>query len=134
MPKRFLTYSRSQPARTILAVAAVLSFLAGIFIFTPWYVPVGVAPAVSTVLQVSHVAGGVVTIAVAGFALWCVKNGTPCWISRGAFALFLWYLLIALTRMLFANPLSLTWLLPFTVAMILSVIYIEQRFICRRDA
>lgn len=128
MPKRLITYSRTQPARVILTIVAYLTFVAGLWVITPWYLPLLGLPAVSTVLSVSITVAGIVNCAAAVPGIIGVRKNQPINIARGAYWLFVWYAFVTLTRMFFMAS-SLSWVPTLIIALIMAVIYIEQRYV-----
>lgn len=129
MSKTLIKYSRTQPARMILAIAAYLTFIAGLWIITPWYLPLLGLPAVSTALSVSLTVGGIVNCLATLPALYGVKKNCPKALARGAFYLFLWYMFVTLTRIIFNGFFGLGWVGTMIIALIMAVVYIEQRYV-----
>lgn len=133
MPKRLLTYSRTQPARMIVLIVASLTFVSGIWIATPWYLPL-VLPSASTAIGVSITVAGVLNSLSALPALWVFRKNTPTAVARGAFWLFLWYTFVTLTRIVITGGLSLGWVATLIIALVLAVIYVEQRYVAATTA
>jgi hypothetical protein len=136
MPKRLITYSATQPARAILAVACIITLLAGLFIFTPWFEPSALTPAVSTVYNVSIYAGAVVNLLVTLPGMLGVFTNRPKWIASGAFAMFVWYLFVTVARLTSAVvPVTmLLWVPHLIVSLVMAIVYLEQRTLVRREA
>lgn len=132
MPRRFLTYSRTQPARTILASITVVTFLAGLFIMTPWFYPVSEVAAAAS-LDWSRFAGGLLNTIVCIPGFLAIKRNTPKSLANGAFYLFIWYTFVTFTRIATQGVLTLTWVPVAIIAIVLSVVYIEQQFLARRE-
>lgn len=128
MPKRLLKFSRTQPARMIVLIVGVLTFIAGIWIAMPWYLPL-VLPSASTAIGLSITAAGVTNSLSALPALWVFKKNTPKAVARGAFWLFLWYMFVSLTRIIITGGLSLGWVTSLIIALIMAVVYIEQKYV-----
>lgn len=133
MPKRLLVFSRTQPARMILGIVALGTFLVGIWILLPWYLPLSL-PAASKALGVTVMIAGCINACVSVPALYAAfwKN-CPKAIARGAFWLFLWYMFVALTRMIFAGS-ALGWVTVLIIALIMAVVYVEQRYVAATTA
>lgn len=127
MPKRLIKYSRTQPARMILLIVATLTFLSGLWVATPWYLPL-VLPSASTAIGVSVTVAGILNSLAAVPALYVFKKNTPHAVARGAFWLFLWYTFITLTRIIITGGLSLGWVTTLIIALVMAVVYVEQKF------
>lgn len=127
MPKRLITYSRTQPARMIVGVVALATFLSGIWILCPWYLPLAL-PAASKAIGVSVTVAGVINVLVSLPGLYAFKKNCPKAIARGAFYLFCWYMFVALTRMVFVGS-ALGWVTVLIIALIMAIVYIEQKYV-----
>ena len=129
MPKRIIAYSKKQPARAIIIAVCGLTVLAGIFMFTPLYGPVEAAPLFGGPVQVIGIyltAAVNILLSLPGLIGVYLKNQRL--ISRGAFSMFLWYLFIAMSRaFMFPFPGRLLWLPALMVALIMGVIYLDQK-------
>lgn len=128
MPKRLLVYSRTQPARMIVGVVALFTFLAGIWVICPWYLPLAL-PAASKAIGVSVTIAGICNALVSLPGLYAFKKNCPKAIARGAFYMFLWYTFVALTRMIFGGVPALGWVAVLIIALIMAIVYIEQRYV-----
>jgi hypothetical protein len=111
MPKRFLTYSRTEPARTILWTVATLS---------------GTFQAVALCLGgVAVLPNTVIVVGVAAWAVWACKKNNIKHMARSSFWLFLFWLFSGLSRLfLTPHPSQLMWVPFIVVAMVMSVVYL----------
>lgn len=133
MPKRLIIYSRTQPARMLVGITAILTFLAGLWIVLPWYLPF-VLPAASTAIGVSVTLGGALNMCASLPGLWAFRRNCPKAIARGAFWLFMWYMFVTLTRMVFVGVAPLGWVVTLIVALLMAVIFLEQRYVAATTA
>ena len=129
MPKRILVFSKKQPARTIIMVVCGLTLLAGIFMFTPFYGPVEATPLFGgPVSFVGIVATAILNLLAAIPGLYGAWKNNRRWMWRGSFNMFLWYLFVALSRLiLFPYPGRLLWLPALMLALVMGVLYLEQK-------
>lgn len=113
MPKRFITYSRTEPARTILFSVAVLTVLMQ----------------VGAVLLTGAWAAIPNALVVAGVCIWsaraCVKNNMAH-MTHSSFVLFLMWLWSGLQRVFVLSPdvAQLLWFPMVIVAVVLAVVYL----------
>lgn len=126
MPKRILHISRTQPARTILFIVGLITLIAGLWLFTPWYVAAGTAPAVAKAFSWPVMAAAVVNTLAAVPALWACWKNTSTHLARGAFYMFIWYLFVTVSRVVLGNPATLTWVTTLIIALVMAVVFIEQ--------
>lgn len=133
MPKRFITYSRTQPARTIIATVSVLTFLASLFIFTPWFIPLATTPAAAAAFNWPIYLGAILNAVACIPAMVGIKKNTPRALSLGAFWLFIWYLFVTITRLVTGAALGLTWITTLIVCLVMATLYLEQGAQARRD-
>jgi hypothetical protein len=111
----------------ILLITGTFTFLAGIWIALPWYLPL-VLPTASTAVGVSVTVAGVLNSLAAVPALFAYKRNNPHTVATGAFWLFLWYTFITLTRIIITSGVSLGWVTSLIIALIMAVIYVEQKY------
>lgn len=111
MPQRILTYSRTEPARTILWVVALMTLLAqaGAMVID-W--PVGIA-----------------NFAIVGpvclWGIWSSSTNKMKHMSRSSFALFLIWFWSGLMRLLIApDPTMLLWVPFLVVSACMGVVYL----------
>lgn len=109
-----------------MLITGTLTFLAGLWVLTPWYLPL-VAPAASTALGVSVLIGGFLNSLASLPALWVFRRDCPKAVARGAFWLFFWYSFVTLTRIILTNGVSLGWVASLIIALIMAVVYVEQK-------
>ena len=127
MPKRIIIYSRTQPARMIVLVVGWLTFLSGLFIFTPWFTPSEMTPAVVAMISAPALVGGVLNFIASVPALLAVQRNTHQSLSTASFLMFMWYLFITLTRLfVITEPSTLQWVPTLTIALIMAIVYLEQ--------
>jgi hypothetical protein len=112
----------------IVLITGTLTFLAGVWILTPWYLPL-VLPSASTAIGVSVMVAGVLNTLATLPALWVYRKNCPKAVARGAFWLFLWYMFVSLTRIAFTGGVSLGWVATMIIALIMAVVYVEQRYV-----
>lgn len=130
----FLDTSRTQPARTIVGVIAILTILAGLWIFTPWYIPFTASgPAFTAAFNVGQVVAATVNTLVCLPAVYAAYTGRTRHIARGAWWLFIWYTFVTMTRLVVYPLGSLYFITSGIIAVVLSIVYIEQKFLARRD-
>lgn len=113
MPKRFITYSRTEPARTILftvsILTAVMQTLAVIF-----------TGGLSAVLNLALVLG------ICVWGTWSAANNSVRQMSMSSFWLFVMWLYSALVRLLVTtgDPTQLLFFPMLVVAVVLATVYL----------
>lgn len=118
--------SKTQPARTILLVVGVITLIAGLWLFTPWYVAAGASPAIAKAFSWPVLAAAGINTLAAIPALYAVWKNTQAHLARGAFYMFIWYFFVTVSRLVLGNPASLTWVTTLIIALVMAVVYIEQ--------
>lgn len=114
-----------------MAVVVFLTFLAGLWLLTPWAIPALQAPAVSAGFNWTPLIGALINLAVCLPALWAVRQGTPKAISWGALVMFNWFLFVVLVRLILMPLGSTAFVTPLMVALIMAVVHIEQSAISK---
>lgn len=135
MPRRIVEYTKKQPARAMILIVAVLTMLAGFFMFTPFYGPLESAPLFSgPIAAVGIWITAIINIVIGIPALYGVYKAKTKWTSNGAGLMFAWYLFIALSRAFaFPYPGRLLWLPPLMVSLLMGVIYLEQKDLLHKE-
>lgn len=112
MPKRFIRYSRTEPARTILFLVAALTFLMqGLFVGL--HFGLGLVPNL------------LIVGSFCSWTLWSAVTSNVKHMSMSSFWMFMVWLWSAISRLLFsADPAQLLWMPMLIVAIIMSVVYI----------
>lgn len=133
MPKRFLTYSRTEPARTIIFMVALIVFLSQLFTLTPWYVSPGVErlagliPADPSFGQ--RLMGAVPIMGIAGYGMWSCYSGSYKHMANAAMMLQVLYSLAFFTRLVFTfSAGALTWVPYLIIAVVMATCYLFMRF------
>ena len=125
--------SKTQPARAILLLVGFITLIAGLWLFTPWYVAAGTAPAIAKAFSWPVLAAAVVNTVAAIPALYAVRKNTPAHLARGGFYMFVWYLFVTVSRIVLGHPASLTWVTTLIIALVMAVVYVEQSARRRTD-
>jgi hypothetical protein len=131
MPARLIRISQTQPAKAILMTVTFITLIAGLFLFTPWFVPFGMSPVAAAAFGTPALVGAAINTVATFPALHGLKQNTPEGFARGAFWLFLWYLFVTIARILLQGAATLTFVTPLIIALIMAIIYIEQTFVSK---
>lgn len=117
MPKRILKWSKTEPARSILFLVGLLTFIAQLFVLGPW-----------TTTPDAFLAAAFNFFIVGGIAAWNVWASAKHDIkdmSRASMGLFVVWLWSGLSRAIFTpDPLHLLWLPMIVVAVVVGVCHI----------
>ena len=112
MARRFFKHARTEPARTILFVVAVLTFIMQ-------------AAFVGFHFSAFATANLAVVGAIAGWGWWSAHVNSPKHMSMSSFWLFLIWIWAAINRLIVTpDPTQLLWMPMLTVAMCMAVVYL----------
>lgn len=114
MPKRFLIYSRNEPARTILWSVAVLT---------------GIMQTVAVIITggLAAVPNLILVLALCGYGAWSAYTNNTKHMSLSSFWLCIAWLYSGFTRLFVASPdpTQLLWVPMIIVAVVLATVYIN---------
>jgi hypothetical protein len=131
MPTRLIRVSQTQPAKAILFTVTFITLIAGLFLFTPWFVPFGTAPVAAAAFGTTELVGAAINTLATFPALSGLRKGTPEGLAKGAFWLFLWYLFVTIARILLQGAATLTFVTPLIIALVMAIIYVEQAYVAK---
>jgi len=128
MPKRLLSYSRTEPAKTILLIIAVITLLVQVFTMTPWFGPpevlrLGLSAAASSFW--TKLPNVMIISSLSFWSMFSVRNKDVKNMARSSFWLAMTWLWSGLARLFLAPfPGQLLWVPFIIIAFTLGVVYI----------
>lgn len=131
MPRRFITYSRTEPVRVIIFSVGLILLLSQMFTLTPWYIH----PDIEALSGVpAHPSFGekaplAFLFALLGtYAIWSTIKNNLLHIGRSCWWMHIVFTMAALTRAVYApDPGNLLWLGYGGLAVVLGICYLYSR-------
>lgn len=122
----------NDPIRNIEWVIAICTFLGGLYIFSPLYdlsiARVGMSPFASALSNpASILLWGAVLLVGATLVMIGLYRGAPKLKSVGWFAIFLARFFQILTTWLVVGFLPITWIFPFTILLVVIILWAKAR-------
>lgn len=119
MPKRFLTYSRTEPARTILWSVSVLSCF---FELLGLVIGLGAFGMTAALIIIPD---ALIVVAFAGWAVWAAAHNNMRQMSYASFVMFLFWLFTGLLRLFTVDGVGeLLWAPYLIIAMVMATVFL----------